>query len=149
MTKSLGVILLCGIEQSAVRRLIMNDSHWLHDLVQHYTLPCTCTRVLHLCVPLHCYHREIRKSLSHRLILGMCLSILLLLVSFLLGVSRTVVTSSNTACYVMALITHYLLLCTFGWTSVVATHLYHRLVNVFGEFSTKKVKFMLLAVFGE
>lgn len=70
------------------------------------------------------------KKLHHvhrQLAIALCLAQLL----FLVGVDRRLVPSPDAVCTLIAVLLHYLFLCTFAWQLVEGIHLYIFIVKVF------------------
>lgn len=61
----------------------------------------------------------------------LALALFLSQVVFLVGVDRSAVPSPDALCTFIAVLLHYLLLCTFGWELIEGIHLYLFVVKVF------------------
>lgn len=86
------------------------------------------------CILLFTLKLESKLNQVHRqLALSLCLSQIV----FLVGVDRTTVPSPDAVCTTIAVILHYLLLCTFAWMLIEGIHLYLFIVKVF--YNTKIV----------
>lgn len=82
---------------------------------------------------------------------GLSLTLLIWLSLFLMGLEKRdhLPSSSQAACYTMAVLIHYFLLASFGWTMALASLLYFSLVDVLADFDSSKLKKIVLAVFGK
>ena len=68
---------------------------------------------------------------------GLCCSLLVVLIIFVAAVEAT---SNPDACKAVAILMHFFLLMTFMWTGLVASHLYMKLIKVFGGDTGKITK---------
>ena len=92
---------------------------------------------LSLSLSLSLHSRKLRSSLHHRLMAGLCCSLLVVLIIFVAAVEAT---SNPDACKAVAILMHFFLLMTFMWTGLVASHLYMKLIKVFGGDTGKITK---------
>ena len=78
--------------------------------------------------------RKLRTKLSPKILLSLCISLLLLLIIFLVGIERT---TNQRGCQVVAVLLHYFILTTFLWMGVEAANIYQMFVKVFQMGSQK------------
>ncbi|XP_065198063.1 uncharacterized protein LOC135829598 isoform X2 [Sycon ciliatum] len=91
---------------------------------------------------------KLRQSLHHRMILGLSATLLLFLALFTAMLSaETDVKKGHAGCTLMAIVLHYLLLCSFMWMSVDASFLYKQIVIVFDMPSRNQKRYSLLCIF--
>ncbi|XP_057295381.1 uncharacterized protein LOC130623866 [Hydractinia symbiolongicarpus] len=90
---------------------------------------------LMLTVMIYMFFRELRKKLPPRILICLCISMMALLTTFLIGAERT---SSRVGCQVVAALLQYFMLTTFCWMFVEGINLYRCFVKVFVDASKKK-----------
>ena len=78
---------------------------------------------------------ELRQKLPPKILLSFCVSLLLLLVVFLVGIERT---KHKIGCQTVAASLHYFILSTFFWMATEAVNLHRKFVKVFRAGSDKK-----------
>ena len=96
---------------------------------------------------LMCSYRKLRQNKHFQLMVGLCVSLLLLVIAFLVGVERH--SKSDALCYAFALVIHYLLLSVFCWTSTIASLLYIQLVKVYVGVSDRAMKILVILSLGK
>jgi len=83
--------------------------------------------------------RRLRRALPPKILIHLCLSLMLTLISFVAGADRT---ESLYVCRAFAVAIHYFMLVTFLWMTVEAFNLYSSFVIVMGSYISR---FMLKA----
>ncbi|XP_065197721.1 uncharacterized protein LOC135829246 [Sycon ciliatum] len=91
--------------------------------------------------------RKLRDSVHHRMIFGLCSTLLLFLAIFTVVLYHEHLAKSTAVCQGLAMAMHYLLLCAFMWMSVDATMLYKRVVIVFDQPGRLKQRLLCISVF--
>ena len=69
---------------------------------------------------------------------ALCSSLLIVLILFVSGISAT---SNSDLCKAVAVLMHFFLLMSFAWMAVMSVHLYGNLVNVFGGYPEKLLRY--------
>lgn len=75
--------------------------------------------------------KRMRQALSQKVLFNLSLALLLLYVTFLVGIERT---ENTVACTIVAILQHYFLLSSFAWMAVEAILQYFRFVKVIGSY---------------
>ncbi|XP_065198186.1 uncharacterized protein LOC135829721 [Sycon ciliatum] len=99
------------------------------------------TLVLILAIP------TLRDSVHHRMIFGLCSTLLLFLAIFTVVLYYEHLAKSTAVCQGLAMAMHYLLLCAFMWMSVDATMLYKSVVIVFHQPGRLQQRLLCISVF--
>ena len=81
-------------------------------------------------------------KLPPKILIGLCLSLLCTMVTFLVGVERT---ENRSQCRVFAALIQYFLLTTFCWMAVEGINLYRNFVTPVQNITANKKRFMILA----
>lgn len=90
---------------------------------------------LFLTVMIYMFFRKLRRKLPPRILICLCISLMALLTTFLIGAERT---SPRVGCQVVAALLQYFMLTTFCWMFVEGINLYRCFVKVFVDASKKK-----------
>ena len=86
--------------------------------------------------------RKPRSKLSGKILILLCISLILLLIVFLIGIERT---SSTQSCRTVAAFLHYFILTTFMWMGVEAANLYQMFVKIFQTQTRSQKGFLIRA----
>ena len=86
--------------------------------------------------------RKPRSKLSGKILILLCMSLILLLIVFLIGIERT---SSTQSCRTVAAFLHYFILTTFMWMGVEAANLYQMFVKIFQTQTRSQKGFLIRA----
>lgn len=82
--------------------------------------------------------RELRRSVPHRILINLCLSLAALLAIFIAGVDKT---KSAASCHSVSVLIHFFTVSTFLWMAVESVSLYRSVVKIFKRRTNKKLFF--------
>lgn len=92
--------------------------------------------------------RKLRAKLAPKLLICLCISLMLLLITFLIGAEQT---QNRPICQIVAILLQFFTLTTFSWMAVEAYNLYRCFVRIFKS-NTSDTQFLYkssLVVWGE
>lgn len=92
--------------------------------------------------------KSLNKDYSGQILLNLCLSLLALNLSFIIG-SFESTWSQYDCCLMMAILIHYFVLTSLSWMAVEAIHIYHLLIYVFASRETHYMLKRFAAAWGK
>lgn len=113
-----------------------------HENLNYYSFPFSLLLT-------YIAHRNLRKNLHHRIILGFCTTLLLFLAIFIVILYNDELHKTTAACKSLAIILHYVLLCAFMWMVVDATLLYKQIIIVFDDTSGLQKRLLFSSICGK